>query len=343
MVKNAYQHLGLLKSASLTEIETAYALKSYQQTNANHYFEAVTILRNNILRAKLNIITPFYLPENWTIAEINCLDESKLILDNLHGKFKPVESELPWQNMLSGTAYYYRGEFNLALENFLKAEVSLLTDRHLHFNLALTFTKLAQIEKASAYLKNSLPLLDYIELGLCYQTFSLNREEIADLLLTKKAIDSNTYWEVLEILTKEQKLSLAENVWQKAAQEHPDNLDLQFYILRICLAETDFTNATTYFHNLNRRFTNSKPAREAARLLTKTGLNWYRNFWHLQDYVTAIKILGQVASINREYEKLLAESVTAFLQNKPKNEDKLKIEPEILKAKSFYNFSHKSF
>ncbi len=337
MVKNAYQHLGLLKSATLAEIETAYALKSYQQTDNKQYTEAITILRDKTLRAKLNVLTPFYLPEKWTMAEINCLDESKLVLDNLHGKLKPIESELAWQNMLSGTAYYYRGEFNLALENFLKAEVSLLTDCHLHFNLALTYTKLAQTEKASAYFKNSLPLLDYIELGLCYQIFSLNRKELADLLLTKKAVDSKAYWEVLEILNKEQNLSLAEQVWQKAAKEHPDNLDLYFYVLQICLAETDFTKATTYFHLLNSKFSSSKPAREAARLLTKMGLDWYYNFWHLQEYVTAIKILGQVASINQKYEKLLAKSVTAFLQSQPKNEDKLKIEPEILKANSFCN------
>lgn len=337
MVINAYQHMGLLKSAGLAEIETAYALKSYWQADNKQYTEATTILRDNALRAKLNVITPFYLPENWTIAEINCLDESKLILDNLHGKFKPKESELAWLNMLSGTAYYYLEEFSLALENYLKAEVSLLTDRHLHFNLALTYTKLTQTEKASAYFKNSLPLLDYLELGLCYQTFSLNREDLAELLLSTKAVDSKAYWEVLEILIKEQNLSLAEQVWQKAAKEHPDNLDLQFYVLQICLAEADFTKATTYFHHLNSKFSSSKPAREAARLLTKMGLDWYYNFWHLQEYVTAIKILGQVASINREYEKLLAESVTAFLRSQPKNADKLKIEPEILKAKSFCN------
>jgi len=338
--KNAYQMLGLLKSASLAEIEMAYALKTYKESDKTKYNQAIDSLRDELKRAKLNMETPFYLPSPWSMAHVNYLPEHhSLVLKNLNGEFTPCESEEAWLNMLSGVAFYYLGDLEQALINFLKAEVSLLDDPHLYFNIALTYHNLNQKEKASAYIKRVLPTLSYIELILALKTFPLNRQNIITLLLEKSGISSKTYWQALNLLTTYNEIDLAEKIWEKAVRVYPENLDLQFYILQICLDQTDFTKATTYYHELSSKFFNTKPQREAARLLTRVGIFWFNNLWEAQEHVIAIKVLGQVTSINQSYEKLLAESVNIFLATNPKNIDKQKIEPEILKAKS-YNARH---
>lgn len=341
MKKNPYQTLGLLKSANINEIEMSYAIKSFRKENKNEYNEAANILRNETLRAKLDINTPYYLPKGWNMAHINHLPEyQELVLENLNGNFKDLDSEEPWLNMLSGTASYYQKNYNLALERFLKAEVSLLDDRHLYFNLALTYNKLKQQEKASAYLNRVLKdSLSYIELSLAFREFPLSQDLIKEQLINREGISANEYLEVLENLVEFYQLNLANEIWENATKLYPDNLNLHYFILQIALARTDFLDASRHFHILNRKFPNTKPNREAARLLTQIGVRWYQNLWSMHEYVTAIKILGQVTSINLSYEKLLAESVKAFLNSNPNNMDKLKIEPEILKANGYFKRS----
>lgn len=342
MSKNAYQVLGLLKTACLEEIEMAYALKTYHVKDISQCTEAVNILRNESNRAYLNMELPYYLPVGWSMAHINHLPEYRdFVLGNINGDLQSIESEEPYLNMLSGTALYLQGEFNKALDYYLKTEIQLLDDKHLYFNIALTYVQLGNAEKASAYIKSVLPSLSYIELALALKKFPLNREEILQLLKESSKQSASAYWEVLEILLSLHELSIAENIWEKAVLEQPNNLDLQFYILQICLEKTDFTAATSYYHQLNRQFPNSKPSREAARLLCKIGELWFSNLWDMQEYVTAIKLLGQVSSINLKYEELLAESVSAFLATNPKEADKLKIEPEILKTNSYYAFKQR--
>jgi tetratricopeptide (TPR) repeat protein len=207
--KNAYQVLGLLKTACLEEIEMAYALKTYQLEDINQYIEAVNILRDEIKRAYLNMELPYYLPVGWNMAHINHLPEYRdFVLGNINSDLQSIESEEPYLNMLSGTAFYLQGEFNKALDYYLKTEIQLLDDKHLYFNIALTYAKLNNLEKASAYIKSILPSLSYIELALALKKFPLNREEILLLLNESSKQSASAYWEVLEVF-----LSITSHEW----------------------------------------------------------------------------------------------------------------------------------